>query len=374
MNKNIFIGGIVLVLALIGAYIFTTQRPVTTTANQFTPDTVSAGATTAEPTPVQPTQGEPATETPGKPIPTTNAKVAPTDTTVVVTGTVVPKGSITTYWYEYGTTKALGKKTTTQVVGSGFVAIPTPGYITGLAKNTTYYFQLVAENEFGRVNGEQNSVTTTEITATPVGAIPTLSTQAATGISETQASFKGRVNPNKASTQFWFEYGTQGSLGSVTTFTSIGDGSAILDASAAITNLQPGTTYYYRINAQNQFGTVNGAILTLKTAGKAVTTVSVPVVTTQLANLVGSTTATVRGTVNPYGTKTSYYFEYSTDAGYTKATTNSTAQKPAGQISSTVAVQANITGLKPATTYFVRIVAENPGGKVMGESQTFKTK
>jgi hypothetical protein len=46
----------------------------------------------------------------------------------------MPGGAITAYWYEYGTTKDLGKKTAVQVVGSGYTAIATPGYITGLTQ------------------------------------------------------------------------------------------------------------------------------------------------------------------------------------------------------------------------------------------------
>ncbi len=373
MNKNILIGIIVaLLLLIVGGFYYMNQNQVLTATPEPTSTNTdnAVGATTINPTtPTTETPKE--SPTPGKPIPTTNATVAPTDTTAVVTGTVIPQGAETSYWYEYGTTKSFGSKTKSQIVGSGFTAIPTPGYITGLTKNTTYYFQLVAENKYGRVTGGENSVTTMSFATAPVGGVPSLSTLGATAITVNSATLKGQVNPNKAATQYWFEYGVLGTLGNVTTFVSLGDGNSLVMAGATVTNLLPGTTYYYRVNAQNQFGTVNGAILTFKTAGKVA--IAKPVVTTQVVGSISTTTATAIGTVNPAGELVSYWFEYSTDPTLAKAT-KTTAQKSAGAVSSTVSVQANLTKLNSNTTYYVRIVAQNAQDTVKGDVQSFKTK
>jgi len=373
MNKNVLLIGAVALIAIAGVAYLAMQAPALAPTTDQTPVVTNTNGTVQQ----NPPAGVPAGDvivdnspTPGKPIPTTNATVAPTDTTAVVTGTVNPQGAITTYWYEYGTTRDLGKKTSNQVVGSGYTAIATPGYITGLTKNTIYYFRLVAENQYGRVAADQNVLTTSANSSTPVGGIPKVSTLAATGITSTAANLKGTVNPNKASTKYWFEIGKDGTLGGVTALVEVGDGSDTVQASASATNLEPGTTYYYRINAQNQFGTVNGAILTFKTGGKLIQ--PVPVVTTQVAGSIGTTTATVYGTVNPYGLQTSYWFEYGTDSSFDKAT--KTQKKSAGAVTTTVSVQATLTGLKAKTTYYVRVVAQNPGGTVEGDSQSFQTK
>jgi phosphodiesterase/alkaline phosphatase D-like protein len=369
MKNYLLIGAVVLVVVLAGAYSLV-RSPIY--------PTITSGATSTNPTVdvvasnnVDPVTGT--SVTPGKPVATTNSTVAPTDTTAVVTGTVMPGGAITAYWYEYGTTKDLGNKTAVQVVGSGYTAISTPGYITGLTKNTTYYFRLVAQNSFGSVFGDTNSVTTTSFSVAPVGGLPSATTEAASGITSASATLKGSVNPNKVPTQYWFEIGKNGSLGSITAFTSVGSGSAAVAASASFTALDAGTTYYYRLNAQNQYGTVNGAILTFKTAGKLVVPLPAsPVVTTQLSTSIATTSAVLAGTVNPYGADTSYWFEYSTTANFSQSKT--TTKKSAGAGSATVSVQANLSGLKAQTTYYVRIVAENGGGTVKGDSQTFQTK
>lgn len=383
MNKTaLFLSAVAIILiAGIGYVALQNQIPGENPTSSATTSTdlivLPPQETTFTTPPPPPTSGSPApaptpspTPTPGKPIPTTNANVAPTDTTAVVTGTVNPNGANATYWYEYGTSPSLGNKTKAQVIGSGFSPITAPAYITGLTKDTKYYFKLVAQNQLGTVSGETKSFTTSSIFSAPVGSIPTVMTGTATGITENSATLKGTLNPNGASTKYWFEIGKDGTLGSVTIQADAGAGSANESTSVKVVGLAPATTYYYRINAQNQYGTINGAILTFKTEGTAAS--AKPVVTTQLATSVGTTTAVVAGTVNAYGAQTSYWFEYGTSSNFSQSKT--TAKKSAGSGSSTQSVQATLTGLKSSTTYYVRIVAENSGGRVTGDSQTFQTK
>ena len=375
MNKNIalIIGGIIIII-LAGLFIYTAygnngangMNATSTVTTTGTTDTTGTVDTTTGTT-VQP--GTPAGSAPHA---TTNATVAPTDTTAVVTGTVNPNGAITTYWYEFGTTSALGKSTSVQTVGSGYTAIPTPGYITGLAKNTTYYFRLVAQNAYGKSTGEQRIVTTTNGTPAPVGSLPAAKTLTINIQSSSAATLLGTVNPNKSSTQYWFEYGINGNLGNVTKFVSVGNGSATVNASAAISNLSGGTTYYYRINAQNEFGTVNGAILTFKTSGPAASTA--PVVTTQVPAPVATTTATFNATVNPGGASTRYWFEYSSDSLLGSLLLRTTSQKTVAGNQGTVSVQTDVNNLKANTTYYVRIVAQNAQGTVRGAKESFTTK
>ncbi len=366
MNKNIvIIGGAVVVLAVI---VFLVIANMTPTPAIIPVSGVPNGTTTAIPT------TPPSTTLPsvaGAPVAVTGATVAPTATTAVVTGSVNPNGAITSYWYEYGPSSTFGQKTSTEIVGSGFVAIPTPGYITGLLPNTTYYFRLMAQNQFGLSTGIQRSVTTTASSPAPVGGVPQAHSLAATTITNTTANLGGSVNPNQAATQYWFEYGKTNALGNVTNFVSVGSGNSTLTTSAAITGIDAGTTYYYRINAQNQFGTVNGAIMTFKTSGSLA--VAAPVVTTQLVRLVATTTATLVGTVNPSHAQTSFWFEYSTDAQFGSTALHATPKKSVGAGTDTTSVQTPITKISPNTTYYVRIVAQNTGGTTRGVTQTFIT-
>src|SRR3990167_2305814 len=131
MNKNTaLILGIVAILIIGGAIVFSRSDSVSSTPAVETTTTKTAVITT------QVRQS-------GLPILATSPRIASTDTTVVTTGSVNPNGAFTNYWYEYGLTANLGTKTSSQSVGSGYALIPTPAYVTGLTKDTTYYFRLV---------------------------------------------------------------------------------------------------------------------------------------------------------------------------------------------------------------------------------------
>src|SRR3989344_5727483 len=324
-TQTAVVGGIIAVIALLGLVFYFGQGAGPTGNATSTPPTSNGenGGTTPTPSPSpSPTAGAPSV--------VTSSNVAPSDTTAVVTGVVVPNGAFTSYWYEYGVTTNFGSKTPNQGVGSGYTSIPAPDYITGLSKDTTYYFRLVAENQFGRAAGTQYAFRTTLNTPPPVGSAPLVKSVAANGISRTTANLNGEVTPNKAATQYWFEYGKTSDLGQTSGFTSVGDGTANVLASAALANLDPLTTYYFRLNAQNQFGTVNGGILNFRTAGPAPVSPSAPSATTPPANHVARTTAVLRGTVDANSAETTYWFEYSTDSLLGSVLLKSTAQKSAG--------------------------------------------
>jgi len=84
-----------------------------------------------------------------------------------------------------------------------------------------------------------------------------------------------------------------------------------------------------------------------------------PLVTTGPAQPVGTTTATLTGTVDPNGVPTTYHWEYGTSATGTRL---STPTQSAGSAPGPQAVQATVSGLTPATTYFVRLVANDQQG------------
>ncbi len=96
---------------------------------------------------------------------------------------------------------------------------------------------------------------------------------------------------------------------------------------------------------------------------------SSPTVTTASATSVTNNSATLNGTVNPNGTRTTYYFEYGTTTSY-GSTTSST---DAGSVTTDVSVSADIAGLAPSTTYHFRLVATNSGGTTYGSDATFDT-
>lgn len=360
MNQNVIIGVVVVLVLLGGGYFLLTMNPATdgTTATS-TPPTTDDNTTTPPPA-----------QTAGAPGVVTDSGVAPSNSTAVVTGRVTPNGALTTYWYEYGESTALGARTTAHNIGSGRTAIPSPGYITGLRANTLYYFRLSAQNSFGTVNGSIYSFSTNS-NPPPVGNAPSVSANAASDVERTTATLNGRVNPRGSQTTYWFEYGTDANFGSVTSFQSAGNGTALTSVSAAVSSLSPGTKYFFRINAQNQFGTVNGPTQNFTTKGPAA---AAPAATTRSANNIEETTATLRGIVDPNGSETTYWFEYSSDSLLGSLLLRTTARVSAGSGSNPDSVEADVTGLNANTTYYFRIVAQNSQGTVRGERLSFETK
>jgi len=365
MNKNIVIGVLVIIVLLAGGYyIFNTSSSQGTDMSTTTSATDITGTGQSG--------GTDQSSTPGAPVVITEASVAPTNSTAVVTGTVTPNGAQTTYWYEYGASANLGSKTSAQTIGSGWTAIASPGYITGLQPNTSYFFRLTASNAYGTVNGPTYGFNTNNNPAGQ-GTAPAVSTNAAKSITSTGATVNAQVNPHSSVTTFWFEYGTTPNFGGITTFESAGNTNTSSSVSAQLSGLAPQTTYYFRVNAQNQYGTVNGATQNFTTSGPAASALP-PVVTTQVASPVTTTTATLRGTVNNNGASATYWFEYSTDSLLGSALLRSTPQNTLGASGTTQSISANISGLKSGTTYYYRSVAHNSAGIVRGSNQTLTTK
>lgn len=117
---------------------------------------------------------------------------------------------------------------------------------------------------------------------------------------------------------------------------------------------------------QNTFGQDAGSTgLTGGGGGQA------PVVVTQAASNVASTSATLNGTVNPEGAATTYQFEYGTTTAYGSVSPASPGS--AGSGISAVPEAANITGLTATTTYHYRLNATNVTGTTHGSDQTFAT-
>jgi len=195
---------------------------------------------------------------------------------------------------------------------------------------------------------------------------PTATTGSATSVSSTSATLNGTVNPNGASTTYYFQYGTSTSYGSSTTSTSAASGTSDLSVDASISGLSSNTTYHFRLVSTNSAGTNYGSDGTFSTSDSPIT---IPTVTTSSATSVSTSSATLNGTVNPNGASTRYYFQYGTTIYYGSFTSSTNA----GSGSSSVSVRASLTGLSSSTTYHFRLVAINSAGISYGYDQSFTT-
>ncbi len=94
-----------------------------------------------------------------------------------------------------------------------------------------------------------------------------------------------------------------------------------------------------------------------------------PTVSTQGANPVGSTTATLNGNVTPNGLATNAWFEWGPDP--TLSSSTSTTSQSVGSGTTGQGVTGNLTGLTLGTPYYYRIAASNSSGTTRGGIKSF---
>lgn len=191
---------------------------------------------------------------------------------------------------------------------------------------------------------------------------PKATTEAASSVTQTEATLNATVNPNGVATSYYFEYGPTTSYGSKTKEVSVGAGMSSVKVSEAVTGLTASSTYHFRVVATNANGTTEGSDATLSTFGK-------PSVETKPAIEVTETGANLKGIVNPRGSETKFYFEYGLTSSYGSKTTEKTAWSG----TSNLEVGRTVSGLEEGTTYHFRIVATNSYGTSQGSDVTFKT-
>jgi phosphodiesterase/alkaline phosphatase D-like protein len=202
---------------------------------------------------------------------------------------------------------------------------------------------------------------------TNVTALPQITTGVALGVTTTSAYLSATATGNNLLTTTSFTYGVQPDLSgaSITVDAAQVTGATPTAVEVAITNLMPGTTYYYRANATNLAGSVTGAIAQFTTLGGS------PAVTTGTASAIASDSAVVTGTVNANTVASQAFFQYSRVADFSTLDGTITAGDVVG--SETATLSANLSRLEPGATYFWRIAATNAAGTAVGGTQSFTT-
>jgi predicted secreted protein len=222
-------------------------------------------------------------------------------------------------------------------------------------------------NQGNTISGAITGLNVIDVLTVP----PTATTQAASGVTPTAATLNGGVNPHESDTTVSFVYGTDSTTllttGMTTATQAIGSGTSAVAVTAALTGLQPGTTYYYEVVATSAGGTTDGGPIL------SFTTLAPPIATTQAASGVTATAAMLNSSVNPQGSAAAVSFVYGTDPTLTTGTTTTTAAEPIGGWTSAVAVTAALTGLQPGTTYYYEVVATSAGGTGDGTPLSFTT-
>jgi DNA-binding beta-propeller fold protein YncE len=194
--------------------------------------------------------------------------------------------------------------------------------------------------------------------------VPDAKTNAASKVAKTTAILNGVVNGDGKVAKYRFQWGTSEGLGQETSTQSAG--TAEEKVAAELSALKAGTSYFFRLVAENENGQSFGAIREVKTR-QAVEGLSTGPVT----NL-KPTEATVTGTLNPKGIDTHYYFQW----GKTVAYGSFSPQPPgtdAGSGKEAIEAKTSLTGLEPNSTYHYRLVGEDEFGQSAGEDAQFTT-
>lgn len=228
--------------------------------------------------------------------------------------------------------------------------------LSGLSGATTYYIRAYATNEAGTGYGMTLSFRT-------LGQLPYAITQQAI-ITGKSATLNGTISPNYLSTKVEFEYGTSINYGlSVVAAQSPLSGNLIVNVSADIQGLMEGTTYHYRIKAENSYGSVYGSDL-------AFSIPIIPSLSTKEVTLVTHNSASSGGDI-------------SSDGGTLISNRGlcwSKSPNPTINNSKTIdgfgigIFTSSMKNLMPNTTYYVRAYATNSIGTAYGNETSFTTK
>jgi hypothetical protein len=164
---------------------------------------------------------------------------------------ITPNGTITSAWFEWGTTTAYGNETAHENAGASPVG--TAAELAGLLPNTEYHYRAVASNVHGLTAGLDRAFTTSG------SALPSATTGATGFVSMFDALLNGEIIPNGLPTSYYFEYGTSptGVL-QQTGVGAAGYGTTTRGVMLIAADLQPGTLYQYRLVATNALGTSRG--------------------------------------------------------------------------------------------------------------------
>jgi hypothetical protein len=293
----------------------------------------------------------------GLPVVTTNPATLIASFSATLNGSLDPHGLTTTVSFQYGTTTAYGSSTPMQTQ-SGDTYRNIAANISGLSANTLYHFRIVANNSAGTRFGADRTFTTLSVTGPPV-----VTTNPATFIASFSATLNALLNPHGLATSFHFQYGTTPSYG-LTTAPQNRAGNTFQAVGANVSGLTANTLYHFRVVASNSAGTATSSDGTFTT----LTAIGPPVVITNGASSVTTSSATLNGSLDPHGLATTVFFQYGTTTSYGSATPT---QSQAGNTYRNIT--ANISGLTSHTTYHFRMVATNSGGTRMGGDRTFTT-
>lgn len=230
----------------------------------------------------------------------------------------------------------------------------------GMSPGTTFFVRAYATNTKGTAYGNAISISTlAELN------LPTLTTIAATGITQTTSTSGGTITSDggaavTARGVCWSENENPTTADSKTI-----DGEGTGNFSSQLEGMSPGTMFFVRAYATNAKGTAYGNSISISTLAE----LSLPTLTTTTATDITQATATSGGTITSDGgtAVTASGICWSTSMNPTIADNKTTDGTGLENFSST------LTGLAPNTKYYVKAYATNTVGTGYGSEISFTT-
>jgi phosphodiesterase/alkaline phosphatase D-like protein len=311
--------------------------------------------------------------------PETKPATGETATTATLHGVLNPIAEAEAGWYFAFST---GAKCTSGGPGGGETAHEVPAKVkalavekevTGLEPNMPYKFCLLATNT------AEDPTPGNEVPLKTSPLPPTIASATASAVKSTEATLEAQINPNNEKTKYTFEYSTQEKSGVLEGTIVKVPGAAELEgfpeklASVALTGLEAGETYFYRVVAENEQSEKEGKPVVFP-VGSVQSFTTVPTPSTDAVAALTATTVTFNGHLTPLNEKvaTQYHFDY--NLGLTCTGLGETPAVEAGTGKGTeVKATANVTGLQPNAEYTVCLVTSNASGSAEGPAVHFTT-
>jgi hypothetical protein len=292
-------------------------------------------------------------------------------------GEVNPEGVAgTEVWFQWGSTCTFGLETPKQQISTGNAPVPVPpADLEGLRPNEQVCYRLAGYDE--NDHSPESPLTGTALSfTTPTVPPVVIGEPSATFVKASSVVFFGEVNPEHDETEYLFEYGTCADVTSCAVKTQVRKSSAYGAIGVALeaTGLQPATVYHYRLVGVNEKheAAVDEKGQLPSTGSFTTAPAPLPQASTGPPSGIGSTTATISGTVDPDGRAATYSFEVGIDKD-AETQYGTVFSGSAGSGVSPVTKTFGLSGLQPGTVYSYRIALHSGEELVLGASVGFET-
>ncbi len=299
--------------------------------------------------------------TPAGAVVTTGPATGITDLTATLNGTANTNSLVMRLYFEYGTSTAYGYQEQVSSFPPNTSPAPLSVQAMGLLPSTTYHYRIKAVNHWQPTEVYYGPDAT--FTTAPAATQPTVTDLTASNILTRSARVSAFVFSGSSETSVKFEYGETNALG-LTVNLSAQQYYLPQTRTTPLTDLTPGTTYYYRCVAINGEGAAISPIQTFTTV--AATPPSLGAISTIQVRTTAAAVQVVNASAGSSPASTTWDYGLTTDYG-------NTSSGDAVAADATITATGLLEGLQPGTTYHYRCRMTSADGMATSADGTFTT-